>query len=50
MAALCATVATVTAALAESWATSLTDNLRVGVAASLAVIAVHYLSAGWFLT
>jgi dolichol kinase len=50
MAALCATAATVTAAVAESWATSLTDNLRVGVAASLAVIAVHYLSAGWFLT
>jgi hypothetical protein len=46
---LCATAATVTAAVAESWATNLTDNLRVGVAASVAVIAAHYLSAGWFL-
>jgi dolichol kinase len=50
MAAVCATAATVTAAVAESWATSLTDNLRVGVAASIAVIAAHYLTAGWFLT
>jgi dolichol kinase len=49
MAALCATAATVTAAVAESWATSLTDNLRVGVAASVAVIAAYYLSASWFL-
>ncbi len=48
MAALCATAATVTAAIAESWATSLTDNLRVGVAASIAVIAAYYLSAGSF--
>jgi dolichol kinase len=49
MAAVCATTATVTAAVAESWATRLTDNLRVGVAASVAVIAAYYLSAGWFL-
>ena len=50
MAALCATVATVIAAVAESWAMRLTDNLRVGVAASIALIAAYYLSAGWFLT
>jgi dolichol kinase len=50
MAALCATVATVTAAVAESWKTALTDNLRVGVAASIAVIATHYLTVGLFLT
>jgi dolichol kinase len=50
LAALCATVATITAAVAESWKTSLTDNLRVGVAASVAVVAAHYLAAGWFLT
>jgi len=49
MAALCATTATVMASLAESWPTKLTDNLRVGVAASCAVIAAHYLLAGWFL-
>lgn len=47
IAALCATAATVTAAVAESWATSLTDNLRVGVAASVAVVAAHYLTSGW---
>ncbi len=50
MAAICATAATVTAAIAESWETGLTDNLRVGVAASVAVIAAHYLTAGLFLT
>ena len=49
MAALCGVAATITAAVAESWATRLTDNLRVGVAASLAVAGVYYLSAGWFL-
>lgn len=49
MAALCATTATVTAAVAESWPTSLTDNLRVGVAASVAVTAAHCLAASWFL-
>jgi dolichol kinase len=50
LAAICATAATVTAAIAESWETALTDNLRVGVAASVAVIAAHYLTAGLFLT
>src|SRR5580704_1521163 len=50
MAVICATAATVTAAIAESWETGLTDNLRVGVAASVAVIAAHYLTAGLFLT
>jgi dolichol kinase len=50
IAAICATAATVTAAIAESWETGLTDNLRVGVAASVAVIAAHYLTAGLFLT
>lgn len=49
LAAVCATAATVTAAIAESWETQLTDNLRVGVAASVAVIAAHYLTAGLFL-
>ena len=48
LAAICATAATVTAAIAESWETQLTDNLRVGVAASVAVIAAHYLTAGLF--
>jgi dolichol kinase len=50
LAAICATAATLTAAVAESWETALTDNLRVGVAASIAVIAAHYLTAGLFLT
>jgi dolichol kinase len=50
MAALCATTATVIAAIAESWKAKLTDNLRVGVAASIAVVAAHYLSVRWFLT
>ncbi len=34
--------ATVIAAIAESWKTKLTDNLRVGVAASIAVVAAHH--------
>ena len=42
-AALCGTAATVTGALAESIPTKITDNLRVGVAASVAVIAAHFL-------
>jgi dolichol kinase len=49
MAIVCGTAATLVASLAESWNTKLTDNLRVGIAASVTVIAVHYLCAGWFL-
>jgi len=49
MAVLCGAAATLVAALAESWMSKLTDNLRVGLAASVTVIATHYLCAGWFL-
>jgi dolichol kinase len=49
MAVACATAATLVASLAESWETKVTDNLRVGVAASVTLIATHYLCAGWFL-
>jgi hypothetical protein len=45
----CATAATLVAALAESWNAQHTDNLRVGVAASVTVVTVHYLCAGWFV-
>jgi dolichol kinase len=49
MAVICGTAATLVASVAESWKTKLTDNLRVGVAASVTVIATHYLCAGWLL-
>jgi dolichol kinase len=49
MAALCGTGAALIGSVAESLPTRLTDNLRVGVAASTSVVAMHYLTAGWFL-
>jgi hypothetical protein len=49
MALACATAATLVASLAESWKSKLTDNLRVGLTASVTVIATHYLCASWFL-
>jgi dolichol kinase len=45
----CATAATLVACLAESWRSKVTDNLRVGVAASVTLIATYYLCAGWFV-
>jgi farnesol kinase len=49
MAAICGTSAALAGALAESIPTKITDNLRVGVASALGVIAAHYATAGWFL-
>jgi hypothetical protein len=49
MAAACGVAATLVACLAESWKSKLTDNLRVGLAAGVTIIATHYLCAGWFL-
>jgi dolichol kinase len=49
MALACATAATLVASLAESWRSKLTDNLRVGLTASVTVIATHYLCASWLL-
>jgi hypothetical protein len=49
MAAICGTSAALCGALAESVRTEITDNLRVGVFASLGVIAAHYAFAGLLL-
>jgi dolichol kinase len=49
LAVTCGAGATLVAALAESWNVKLTDNLRVGLAASVTIIATHYLCAGWLL-
>jgi len=49
MALICGVTAALVGAVAESIATSVTDNLRVGVAAALGVVAAHFAVAGWFL-
>ncbi len=49
LAALCCGLASVAAALAESWPTQLTDNLRVGVTAAIAVSASYFLFAPLWL-
>ncbi len=43
LAATCCGIAAVIAALAESWPTQLTDNLRVGLAAAMAVSGSYFL-------
>jgi dolichol kinase len=43
---LCGGTATVIAALAESVPSRINDNIRVGLAASLAVVSVHALAVG----
>lgn len=50
MAILCAGAASVVAAIAESLPTEISDNLRVGLAASVTVVATHFASTGFFLT
>jgi len=50
MAAVCGLSAALAGAIAESLPSKITDNLRVGVAASLAVIAAHFSVAGWFVS
>ncbi len=50
LAALCATSAAVAGAIAESLPTRLTDNLRIGVAAMVAVAAAHFAFAPYFPT
>jgi dolichol kinase len=47
LALLCAVAATLVGSLAESWKSKLTDNLRVGLAASVTIVATYYLCAGW---
>jgi dolichol kinase len=49
MALICGVVATLIAAVVESWQSKITDNLRVGVAALASIVAVHYLCAALFL-
>ena len=49
LAALCGTSAAFAGAIGESLPTEITDNLRVGIFASLGVIAAHYAFAGWLL-
>jgi len=49
MALICGITAALVGAVAESIATSVTDNLRVGVASAVGVVAAHYAVAPWFL-
>jgi farnesol kinase len=49
MAAVCGFSAAFAGAIAESLPSRITDNLRVGLAASLAVVATHFTVAGWFV-
>lgn len=45
----CCTFATVAAALAESWPTQLTDNLRVGLTGALAISGSYFLLAPYWI-
>lgn len=49
MALTCGATAALAGALAESLPTRITDNLRVGIAAAVAVAAVHFLTIRWFV-
>jgi farnesol kinase len=49
LAAACCTIAAVLAALAESWPTKLTDNLRVGLTAAIAVSGSYFLLAPYWI-
>lgn len=49
LAAGCCTLAALAAALAESWPTKLTDNLRVGVTAALTVSGSYFLLARFWV-
>lgn len=49
LAVICGVSAALCGSLAESLPTRITDNLRVGIAASVAVIIAHYAAAGWLL-
>jgi dolichol kinase len=50
LAVLCGTAAAIVGSIAESWPTRITDNLRVGVAAAVSVVAAHFALAGYFLS
>lgn len=50
LAAICGVSAALVGSVAESWPTRLTDNLRVGVSAALAVVVAHFASVGFFLS
>jgi farnesol kinase len=45
----CCTIAAVAAALAESWPTELTDNLRVGLTAAIAISGSYFLLAPYWI-
>jgi hypothetical protein len=49
LAALCCGIASAAAALAESWPTKLTDNLRVGVTAGIAVSVSYFLLSPYWI-
>jgi dolichol kinase len=49
LAALCCGIASAAAALAESWPTKLTDNLRVGVTAAIAVSVSYFLLSPYWI-
>lgn len=49
LAATCCTIAATLAALAESWPTQLTDNLRVGLTAALAISGSYFLLAPYWI-
>jgi len=49
LAVICGTAASIAGSLAESIETDITDNLRVGVAAAVTVVATHFIAAPWFL-
>ncbi len=46
----CGGAAALAGAVAESLPTEITDNLRVGVAAAVAVVVTHFALAGWLLS
>jgi dolichol kinase len=49
-AAVCGVSAAFAAAIAESLRSRITDNLRIGLAAAVTVVAAHFLTASWFLS
>jgi hypothetical protein len=45
----CCTIAAALAAIAESWPTQLTDNLRVGLTAALAISGSYFVLAPYWI-
>lgn len=50
LALLCGVCPAIAGAIAESVPSRITDNLRVGVAAALTVVIVHFAAVDWFLS